>query len=255
MRWIAEHLAPDGVAFIAAYCPGGKYPTPEGLSRLVSKYFDIEKEQVIESDHAMILARKKRTIVAVTVDYETWDPVPDLQYSFLVLPSSEVCVPKAVQESHTDQISMEEGKMRKVTGFIIILLALAFCQASGQEAAKITRPQGVLFKSKTICVKVDTIWGWSFRPVNVEMMMPVRHQEENYYPPLQGWMRFNIWRAVRIMQIDSVFEERSENGWIVSMQWHRRTWFEDGKKFIPEGVQFFLSDDVVMKPDTLRMSR
>jgi SAM-dependent methyltransferase len=77
LRWIAEHLRGDGFAFIAAYSPGGReYPTPEELRRLVEREFVVERAELLASEHLMLLARRRRRIAALTLDYETWQPVP-----------------------------------------------------------------------------------------------------------------------------------------------------------------------------------
>ncbi|MBI5420536.1 MAG: methyltransferase domain-containing protein, partial [Deltaproteobacteria bacterium] len=76
LEWIASRLADDGLAFIAAWCPGGKYLTYDELARLVERYFKVEHGRMLPSEHALFLARRKKHIVAVTVDYETWQPIP-----------------------------------------------------------------------------------------------------------------------------------------------------------------------------------
>src|SRR5262249_24973468 len=76
LRSIAERLTPEGVALIAAWCPGGKYLEPDELRRLVERYFAVEEERLLESGHAAFICRERRFLVALTVDYETWQPVP-----------------------------------------------------------------------------------------------------------------------------------------------------------------------------------
>ena len=76
LRWIAEHLAPGGLAFIAAWSPGGRYLTPTELRRLIARQLVIEGEEVLDSGHALFLTRPRRRMVALTIDYETWQPVP-----------------------------------------------------------------------------------------------------------------------------------------------------------------------------------
>ncbi|HEV2975267.1 MAG TPA: methyltransferase domain-containing protein [Solirubrobacteraceae bacterium] len=77
LRWIAEHLHSDGLALIAAYSPGGReYPTPEELCTLVEREFVIERRELLESEHLVLLARPRRRLAALTLDYETWQPVP-----------------------------------------------------------------------------------------------------------------------------------------------------------------------------------
>ncbi len=76
LAWIAAHLSEGGLAFIAAWCPGGKYLTPGELERLVRRYFKVEERRVLDSGHAVFAARRRRTMAAATVDCETWHPVP-----------------------------------------------------------------------------------------------------------------------------------------------------------------------------------
>jgi SAM-dependent methyltransferase len=77
LRWIAEHLRKDGIAFIAAYSPGGReYPTPEEICTLVEREFVIERRELLATEHLMLLARPRRRLAALTLDYETWQPVP-----------------------------------------------------------------------------------------------------------------------------------------------------------------------------------
>ncbi|HLH14659.1 MAG TPA: methyltransferase domain-containing protein, partial [Solirubrobacteraceae bacterium] len=76
LRWIAEHLAPDGFAFIAAYAPGGDYPKPSELRTLVERELVVEHEQLLPSGHSVLLTRRRRRLAALTLDYETWQPVP-----------------------------------------------------------------------------------------------------------------------------------------------------------------------------------
>ncbi len=76
LKWIAAHLEKDGLAFIAGWSPGSKYLKFEEFKRLVEKYFVIEKEYFLESQHAVFVARRKRHLIAITIDYETWHPIP-----------------------------------------------------------------------------------------------------------------------------------------------------------------------------------
>ena len=76
LEWIANHLENDGLGLVSAWCPGGQYLEYDELKRLVQKYFGIESEYSLESKHAIFVARKKRHFVAITIDYETWHPIP-----------------------------------------------------------------------------------------------------------------------------------------------------------------------------------
>ena len=77
LKWIANHLTPNGLAFIAAWCPGGQYLEHEELKRLIERYFAIEFETLLDSQHGVFLARQKKHLIAITIDYETWHPVPE----------------------------------------------------------------------------------------------------------------------------------------------------------------------------------
>jgi ubiquinone/menaquinone biosynthesis C-methylase UbiE len=77
LDWIDRHLKADGIALIAAWCPGGKYLTPSEFvqltrSRLVIK----ETEHAADSGHVAMICRRRRRFAAITVDYETWHPIP-----------------------------------------------------------------------------------------------------------------------------------------------------------------------------------
>ena len=76
LKWISDHLHKDGLAFIAAWCPGKQYLEYNELWRLVCKYFALEEEHQLESGHGVFLARKRKFFLAVTVNYETWNPIP-----------------------------------------------------------------------------------------------------------------------------------------------------------------------------------
>lgn len=77
LAWIADHLARDGLAFLAGWSPGGRYLNVDEFRNLVRRDFAIEQEEVLESGHALFICRRQRTLVALTVDYETWQPQPD----------------------------------------------------------------------------------------------------------------------------------------------------------------------------------
>ena len=74
VAWVARHLAPDGLAFIAGWSPGGRYLSVPEFRNLVDRELGIESEQVLASEHAVFSCRRRRTLVALTVDYETWQP-------------------------------------------------------------------------------------------------------------------------------------------------------------------------------------
>lgn len=76
LKWIADHLEPDGLAFVAAWCPAGNYLACNELRRLVQRFLVIQEEHLLDSQHAIFLARRKRSAIAITLDYETWHPIP-----------------------------------------------------------------------------------------------------------------------------------------------------------------------------------
>ena len=74
VRWVTEHLAPGGLAFMAGWSPGGRYLTVAEFRNLVARELAIETEQLLGSGHVIFCCRRRRTLVALTVDYETWQP-------------------------------------------------------------------------------------------------------------------------------------------------------------------------------------
>lgn len=78
MDWITRHLAPGGHAFIAAWCPGKEYLTPREMRELVSRSLSIAQDEMLaDSGHLMLLCRPRRRYAAITIDYETWHPIPE----------------------------------------------------------------------------------------------------------------------------------------------------------------------------------
>jgi ubiquinone/menaquinone biosynthesis C-methylase UbiE len=77
LEWIADHMDIEGFAFIAAWCPGGDYLTHIELERLVQRYFKIAYKTRLDSGHSIFVSQKKMKLIAVTLDYETWQPIPE----------------------------------------------------------------------------------------------------------------------------------------------------------------------------------
>ncbi len=78
LGWINSHLEPDGVAFIAAWCPGGKYLTSRELLDVTSGRLIVSRQEALpQSGHLALLCRKRRRLAAITIDYETWHPIPE----------------------------------------------------------------------------------------------------------------------------------------------------------------------------------
>lgn len=76
LAWIADHLEGGGVALVAAYSPGGDYPTADELRSLAEERFVVLEEQRLDSQHLMLVLRPRERLVALTIDYETWQPIP-----------------------------------------------------------------------------------------------------------------------------------------------------------------------------------
>lgn len=77
LKWIHNHLNEGGLAFIAAWTPGKKYLTHDELKQLVLVDFKIEEEHRLDSGHSVFLCRAKKSYIAITIDYETWHPIPE----------------------------------------------------------------------------------------------------------------------------------------------------------------------------------
>ena len=69
-------LAPGGLLFLAAWSPGGRYYTPDSLERLFARNYAILLSRTLPSRHAAFLGRRRKRDVVLTVDYETWQPLP-----------------------------------------------------------------------------------------------------------------------------------------------------------------------------------
>lgn len=76
LKWISDHSHDETIIFIAAYSPGGKYLTYSELKELLTPHFAVMKEQCLETEHALFLTRKKQRLASITLDYETWQPIP-----------------------------------------------------------------------------------------------------------------------------------------------------------------------------------
>ena len=70
-------LSPGGLFFLAAWSPGGRYFTPDSLERLFGRRYSILLSRNLPSRHAAFLGRARRRDVVLTVDYETWQPLPE----------------------------------------------------------------------------------------------------------------------------------------------------------------------------------
>jgi len=76
LQWAADHLNEGGVAFIAAWVPGGHYLEYDELESLVRDYFKIEFQTLMPTKHGVFIASRKKYFIGITIDYETWHPIP-----------------------------------------------------------------------------------------------------------------------------------------------------------------------------------
>ncbi len=72
----ARTSLPTGTALVAAWCPGGRYLDADELTSLVRRSFRIVAAEQFETGHLALVCRRKRQLVALTFDYETWQPIP-----------------------------------------------------------------------------------------------------------------------------------------------------------------------------------
>jgi len=77
LEWARGHLAPAGTALVAAWCPGGDYLTADELAALTRRSLRIREQHVLDSGHVLLLCDRKRRLVSLTFDYETWQPIPE----------------------------------------------------------------------------------------------------------------------------------------------------------------------------------
>ena len=77
LRSVRNLLTPGGRLFLAAWSPGGRYFTPETLEKLMARHYALLLRRVLPSRHAAFLGRPRRKNLVLTIDYETWQPVPE----------------------------------------------------------------------------------------------------------------------------------------------------------------------------------
>ncbi len=70
-------LSDSGVAVFGGWSPGGKYPTPDEFLKLVSHRFRVQLFRVLGTEHVIIVARKHFREIVLSLDYETWQPIPE----------------------------------------------------------------------------------------------------------------------------------------------------------------------------------
>ncbi|HMC82683.1 MAG TPA: methyltransferase domain-containing protein, partial [Candidatus Polarisedimenticolia bacterium] len=74
---IKRLLAPAGRLFLAAWSPGGRYHTPESLEEILARHFALLRSETLPSRHAWFMARHRWQDLILSVDYETWQPIPE----------------------------------------------------------------------------------------------------------------------------------------------------------------------------------
>jgi len=77
LQAVEKLLAPEGIVFLAAWSPGGRYFTPESLERLFARIFAVRFARTLASRHAAFVGRRRMRNIVLTIDYETWQPVPE----------------------------------------------------------------------------------------------------------------------------------------------------------------------------------
>ena len=76
LRWINDHLREGGRALVAAWSPGGKSLTIDEHIDFVDAELLIDRVERFDSGHVAVLAERRRVLAALTIDYETWQPLP-----------------------------------------------------------------------------------------------------------------------------------------------------------------------------------
>ena len=66
VAWTASHLRPGGHALVAAWCPGGRYLTPDELRALARASLRIVDDVELPSQHVALVARPKVRLAAFT---------------------------------------------------------------------------------------------------------------------------------------------------------------------------------------------
>jgi SAM-dependent methyltransferase len=64
LDWVARHLAADGRALIAGWCPGGRYLEADEFRALVRASFRVLDDVHLPSDHVVLVTRTKRRLAA-----------------------------------------------------------------------------------------------------------------------------------------------------------------------------------------------
>ena len=77
IKWINDHLSENGIAFLAAWVPGNNYLNYQEIRNLILKHFSIIEAKYYCTDHVSFIVQPKKTYISFTIDYETWQPLPE----------------------------------------------------------------------------------------------------------------------------------------------------------------------------------
>ena len=70
-------VSEDGIVVLRHYAPGGGYLTHSEWLKLVSEKFNIRESDYLKTQHSLIVCQKKFVCSVFTLDYETWQPLPE----------------------------------------------------------------------------------------------------------------------------------------------------------------------------------
>lgn len=73
---VDQMLSPSGVVVFGGWSPGGNYLTPDEFLKLVGHHFHVQLFRSLETEHVIIVARRRFMDVILSLDYETWQPIP-----------------------------------------------------------------------------------------------------------------------------------------------------------------------------------
>ncbi|HCJ11996.1 MAG: hypothetical protein A2Y14_02555 [Verrucomicrobia bacterium GWF2_51_19] len=77
LTWIRDHLEEGGVCCLAGWSPGGHYFRAEEFADYIKAFFrPLEIHYLADTQHLLVIATKRKSLVAITIDYETWQPLP-----------------------------------------------------------------------------------------------------------------------------------------------------------------------------------
>ncbi len=114
LREVSRLLAPGGRFFLAAWSPGGRYYTPESLERVLVRHFALLKRRTLPTRHVFFLSRHRRRDLVLSLDYETWQPLPPgrrLDWYETILRPAEALMVTAEQFSAPLTFFVEMGEI------------------------------------------------------------------------------------------------------------------------------------------------